>query len=136
MQAFRHAIHAAVCIIAFFPWLFGVVSFGCALALTILADKIWPNASWGNCWTYSGPRWHKHGGYVLIRPADGIRIPVIGSIPHAIWVPKLCECTVTRHTAPINRHSGKWFAWIYTVYFKFRVKDREHPHNSTWSDLQ
>jgi hypothetical protein len=131
----RRAAHAALCVAAFVPWLLGALGFGCALLLALLADRVWPNATWGNCWTQTGPRWWRHGGYLLIRWADGQQIGGVGGVPHAIWVHTLPDDGIgLLQTKPLRRRSTRILPW-YTLYFELDVIDRERPHNSSWSKL-
>jgi hypothetical protein len=119
----KKAAHAALVVLAFLPWLVGCIGFGLALALVLLADRIWPNAKHGNCWSYVGPRWWRHGGYLLIRWASGM------SIPHAAWVRTLSDGNELEQTVPLERVTS-WALWWRTVYFPFRVTTKEKPQNA------
>jgi hypothetical protein len=125
-QRLRHALHATLCIAAFFPWLVGVVGFGAALWLTILADRLWPDADWGNCWTFVGPKWFRHGGYVQMRMAHSPRIAGVRFIPHAIWVRQAHPETRAEQTVPVARITS-WRQALQTLYFKLRVVQGEPP---------
>jgi hypothetical protein len=125
-QTTRHALHAVICIAAFFPWLVGVLGFGAALALTVLADKLWPNATWGNCWTYVGPRWFKHGGYVQMRLVKCPKIFGRSFIPHAIWLRESHPEAKLEQTEPMTRIKRLRDAWQ-TIYFRFYIHTSE-PH--------
>ena len=124
MKVFRHALHAAICIAAFFPWLLGVLLFGGALLLTLLADRVMPRASWGNCWTYVGPRWHRQGGYVMVCMAPSPRLFGRRIIPHAIWCRSSHPELAVEQTAPVRRVRRFRDAWQ-AVYFRFTVKHTE-----------
>jgi hypothetical protein len=128
------ALHALLVVLAFFPWALGCISFGLALLFTLAADWLWPDATHGNCWTYVGPRWFKHGGYILIRAADDVRVLGRGFIPHAIWVKRWPMDAEVEQTLPIKRTGARWLPWR-TLYFPFKVRHSERPHNSTWGDL-
>ncbi len=131
----RHALHAIVCLLAAIPWALGVMLFSCALLLTILADRIWPNATWGNCWTQAGPRWWRHGGYLLVRSADGQKVLGIGGIPHAAWVHTLPDSGIgLLQTKPKHRRKSRFLPW-YTLYFELDLIKHERPHNSKWGGL-
>jgi hypothetical protein len=124
MKRVRHALHAAICIAAVVPWLFGVLAFGAALMLTLLADKTMPDAVWGNCWTFVGPRWFKRGGYFMVCMAPSPRLFGRRIIPHAIWVRASHAELDVEQTAPVHRVKRFKDAWR-TLYFKFVVKRRE-----------
>lgn len=125
----RRFLHAVLILLAVVPWAFGCLLFSLALLLTILADRLWPNADHGNCWSFVGPRWAKHGGYLLIRPADGVRVFGKGIIPHVIWLKSLPkEGVVLEQTFPLFRSKSRWLPWR-TLYFKYKLLSREREHN-------
>lgn len=126
MAVLRHALHAAICIAAFVPWLVGVLAFGVALLFTLAADRLWPDATWGNCWTFVGPRWFRHGGYVQVRMAPAPRLFGRRIIPHAIWLKTAHPDSDVEQTAPIIRVMRFRDAWQ-TLYFRFRVH-RQEPY--------
>lgn len=133
MKTTRRAVHALIIILAVIPWFIGLLGFGLALLLVLLADRVWPDATMGNCWSFVGPRWFRHGGYILIRPADNVRVLNIGWIPHAIWVKSLSDGVELEQTHPDNRTAAKWIPWR-TVYFPFKVLHRERPHPAKIDD--
>jgi hypothetical protein len=118
------ALHAILVVVAFVPWLIGCIGFGAALALVLLADRIWPGATRGNCWSYVGPRWWRRGGYLLIRWAAGWPM-----IPHAAWVRELSADNALEQTVPLERVT-RWSLWWKTLYFPFRVSSVEQPRNA------
>ena len=130
----RASIHAALVLLAVVPWIVGLLGFGAALLLVLAADWVWPDANRGNCWSFVGPRWVKHGGYIVVRPADGVRVLGRFWVPHAFWMPKIGMDNVILQTHPATRSRSKWLPWR-TLYFEFRVRKRESPHNSDWADL-
>jgi hypothetical protein len=124
----KRTLHALLVVLSAIPWAIGCITFACAWCLVILADRVWPDADRGNCWSYAGARWRKYGGYLLIRPADGLPL-----IPHAVWVPNIPPGLVVRQTLPVSRVRRWWQAWQ-TVYFRFRVLRRERSHDARWID--
>lgn len=112
------------------PWLVGVIFFWLALLMVIAADKLWPNADMGNCWSFVGPKWAKYGGYMLVRPADGVRAIGFGKVPHVIWVKKLTADVLLQQSAPLDRYTGKWLLWR-KFYFKHNIIDTENSHDAT-----
>jgi hypothetical protein len=122
--------HAILVIGAAIPWAAGMFALFLSTLCVLAADKVWPNANKGNCWSFAGPLWWKNGGYLSVRPADGQKILGLFTIPHAIWMPEWPEGTPIKQTHPVRRHKSKWFPF-YTVYFEYEVKDTEKPHNGT-----
>lgn len=127
-------LHAIVVVLAFFPWALGCLMFAVALGLVLLADRIWPDADWGNCWSFVGPRWYRHGGYIAIRSADEVSVSGCGPIPHAMWITTWPADAAVQQTRPRKRTGARWLPWR-TLYFPYVVKKSERPHNSNWADL-
>ncbi len=131
----RRLIHAVLVIGAGPVWLVAYVCLALCALLVVAADRVLPHARIGNCWSYVAPRWLKHGGYIGIRIAPGVRFLWNFLIPHAIWIRELPETADIRQTSPINRCKGRWFPW-YVFYFPFKVTEREGRAASTyWADL-
>lgn len=122
-------IHASLIIMASIPWAIACGLLTISLVLVVLADKLWPNATSGNCWSYTAPKWIYKGGYLLIRPADGIRLFKIGIIPHVLWLKSLSDSNDLEHTFPNHeRTTSKWLPWK-ALYFPYSVHKMEKPHN-------
>ena len=126
----KRFIHAVLCLLAFVPWAAAMVLLTLCGVLVVWADKVWPEADWGNCWTKAGPLWWKNGGYLCVRPADGQKLFGLFSVPHAIWMPTWPEGTDVRQTHPLHRRFSALLPW-YTIYFKLKVLHTEKPHNGT-----
>jgi len=125
----KKIVHALLVIIAAVPWAIAVTCGAVCLALVVIADKVWPNATWGNCWSYAGANWYKHGGYLLVRAADTVRLMGIGWIPHALWVKELNDEVKLEHTAPLRRGHARYFPWM-IFYFPYEIKPIEEPHDA------
>lgn len=125
----RKIVHATLVLLACIPWIVAVNCGVLCLALVMLADKVWPNATSGNCWSFAGPKWFKHGGYLTIRYADNIRLFGKLRVPHAIWIKSLSMDSLVEQTVPINRSKAKKLPWR-VFYFPFIVKSKERPHNA------
>jgi hypothetical protein len=125
----RKILHAILVSLAVIPWLVAVNCGVLCLILVVLADKVWPSATWGNCWAYVGPKWFKHGGYLLIRYADDIRLLGKLRIPHAIWLKTLGDNYRLEQTVPINRSKAKKVPWR-VFYFPFTIREKERDHGS------
>lgn len=130
----RFVIHALIGVLAFALFALGVSVLMLALGLTLVADRVWPNATWGNCWMFVGPRLVKHGGAFLVQAADGPRFLKIFPVPHALMVHHLGADSRVEQTVPLKRTKAQWFPWR-AVYFPHRVLRRFMPHDSSWSDL-
>lgn len=130
----RRVLHATLVLLAVVPFAIGLAGFGVALLLVLLADFAWPKATWGNCWSFVGPRWFKHGGYLVVRPADGVRIAGSGWVPHAMWMPEIGTDASIVQTFPESRSGAQWLPWR-VIYFPYRVVRKERAHNSNWADI-
>jgi hypothetical protein len=130
-MAFARALHALLVLSAVPFWIVGVLMFGVALLWVLAADRVWPNATWGNCWSFVGPKWAKFGGYMGVRLAPDVRIFGVRVIPHAFWIPAWPADTPVQQTMPRKRSKNP----LHTPYFPFSVATREKPIDSTWSDL-
>lgn len=126
----KKLLHALLVIGAAVPWTIGMFALFLSSLGALAADKVWPNATKGNCWSYAWPKWLKQGGYIDIRPAEGQRILGVFFLPHVIWMPEWPEGIPIKHAQPIKRHHSRWIPW-YTLYYDFEVKDTEKPHNGT-----
>lgn len=130
----RFAIHAFIGVVAFALFDLGVSVLMLALGLTLVADKVWPNATLGNCWLFVGPRLVRYGGAFLVQAADGPRFLKMFPVPHALMVHHLGTDSRVEQTVPLKRTKAQWFPWP-VVYFPFRVVRRFKSHDSSWSDL-
>ena len=125
------ALHALLVVLAFVPWALGCLGFGLALLLVLAADWLWPNATHGNCWSFVGPLWARYGGYIVVRMADDVTIIGRRFIPHALWLEKWPSDVAMQQTMPLKRSRNP----LRTLYFQFKVRRSERPHDSTWGDL-
>lgn len=121
-------LHIILVYLAIIPWMLAVTLGVLCLILVMLAEKAWPNATCGNCWSFVGPKWFKHGGYLGIRYADGIRIFGKLRVPHAIWIKSLGTADV-EHTFPVHRSKAKYLPWR-ILYFPFLVKTKDSSHDA------
>ncbi len=127
----RRVLHIILVCMAAPVWTLGVLIATLCLILVMLADKVWPEATWGNCWSFVGPRWFKQGGYLVIRYADDVRIFGKIRIPHALWMKSINNADI-EHIAPIHRSKSTVVPWR-TIYFPFLIRNVERPHNATTS---
>lgn len=116
----RRTSHAAIVITAAIPFGVAWLCMAAALRLVLWADALWPEADRGNCWSFAGPRWWHHGGYMAIRPAHGVRLAGVGVVPHVLWLRELCGGDHVEQTLPRDRYHGHWLLWR-KLYFRFDV---------------
>jgi hypothetical protein len=126
-------LHALLVLAAVPLWAVAMLLLSIALGLVVLADKVWPDANWGNCWSFAGAKWARHGGYLQVRWAD---FPQPGSrvIPHGQWVYRLHPNTGIQHTEPVRRAHRLRDVWK-TLYFELRVLDTDRDQPTSWPDL-
>jgi hypothetical protein len=121
----RRALHLFFVLLGFMPWAIAmclmVLSTGCAM----LAARALPHAREGNCWSYALDKWARHGGYLLVRAADGQRFLGRFPVPHVEWV----KHNDVRYFVPSRRKTTSWVPW-YTVYYSGRIWRRERPHDA------
>ncbi len=128
------SLHAALVVLACIPWLIATTLLAVAVLLVIWADKVWPEADWGNCWSFLGPKWAKYGGYIGIRAASDIKFLKIFIIPHAIWIRHLGTDSSVIQAAPKSRSQSKWLPWR-VFYFPFVTLSKERDRPSTdWKE--
>lgn len=126
----KRFIHAVLCLTAVPLWIISMLLLYVAGTLAIKADKVWPEADWGNCWTKAIPLWWERGGYLNARKSDDVKVFNFFYLPHVMWVPTWNEDTEVVQTEPLDRRKGSWLPW-YTVHFKYYLVNKETPHNGT-----
>jgi hypothetical protein len=128
-------LHFLICLLAAVPWVIAMLGMVASTLLVLLADWIWRDAHWGNCWTYVGPKWIRDGGYMCIRASDGQRFLGVFPVPHVIWVKHIDVASEIEQTHPDKRFMNRWFPF-YVLYFPYHVmhKERRKDH-SNWGDL-
>lgn len=126
----RAAIHFILTMLCAVVWGIGNVFYAMAVLFAVAADLIVPSSKFGNCWTYALPRWWRHGGYLLVRSADGVKFMNFFPVPHVLWVRKLPRRGVDlQQFVPVDRKPAKWFP-LYTTYFNGELRSVEAPHTS------
>lgn len=130
----RQSLHFVLSMLAFVPWACGNIFYLLAAAFVLTAHKAKPHSKYGNCWTYALPRWLLHGGYLAIRPADGVRLLRLLIIPHALWVRQTPGDGKLKHFAPDKRRESRFLPW-YVLYFRGHVKTEDAPHDAEESRL-
>jgi len=125
----RAALHFVLCVLAAVPLLLANFALTLALWLYVLADRVLPGATRGNCWSYVAPLvWH-HGGHLLMRPAKGVRLLWMGMVQHVAWAPRVHGHV--EQTEPAERYSGRWLL-LRWVYFRLIVRGADTAPAEPW----
>ncbi len=130
MRVFRQIAHFTVSS-------FGMAVWGVAMALMCVcipiahaARKLMPDSGWQNCWLAVLWKWHKYGGYLAVRPADGTRLLKYLPVPSAIWIQELPRRGVKlEYYAPMDRRYSDCCPW-YVGYFKGRIRFADSEHKA------
>lgn len=126
----RRALHRFLVLAMAFPAAAIYVAAYIIVGLALLADRVWPDADRGNCWSKTLPLWAKTGGYLCFRGSLVARMFGVGRVPHALHVRDLSGVEVTQ-TEPIKRYKGLLAAWR-ILYFRFRVEHKEPANRANW----
>lgn len=124
----RRAVHFLLVMLGTIPWSVGYFSFVVAIGIARLCDRVWPNATHGNCWSFTLPRWSRQGGYLILRESAGVRMFKRLIVPHALWARSIDPLDLEQ-TIPLRRASPMWIPWQ-VVYFHFRVSKQERDHHA------
>ena len=127
-KAARQAMHFGVTSIGMALWIVAMAIMGFCCWLSRAAYRILPDSEMQNCWLAVLWRWHRYGGYLAVRPADGTRLWHRFHVPSAIWIQELPRRGVKlEYYAPLDRKYSDCCPW-YVGYFrgKIRLADSEH----------
>jgi hypothetical protein len=134
MNTIRAALHVVLIALGVPFWALAMLGMTGVAVFALLADKVIPHATKGNCWSHTLPLFLRRGGYLLIRPADGQRFLGFFPVPHALWVHTLPRYGIgLEQFAPIRRRMARWIPW-YAVYFDGTHRRVERPHNAEDDD--
>jgi hypothetical protein len=89
-----------------------------------LADKAWPDATWGNCFSYSLHRWCQRRGVLALTFVEDARLLWIFPVIHATLTPGVHRRAAIEMTSPVDRKRTRWLPW-WAWYFHFKVIKRE-----------
>jgi len=125
------SIHVILALIGFVIWGVANAFYSVCIGLSLIADRVIPGASKGNCWSYTFARWWKYGGYLAIRKADGNGFIKFLPLPHVIWLKRIdWKFADVEQLIPKVRKHSKWFPW-YSIYFDGKVINKEFRHDAT-----
>lgn len=112
-------------VLGLIPWLVAMVCLWLSTWMARLGDRISPGLMYGNCWSYALPKFARHGGYLLVRPARGVRLLKMFSVMHVIWVKSLPREGVEMEMfEPLHRRPANWLPW-HTIWFRGRIARAE-----------
>lgn len=124
------ALHALIVFLIAVPLFVAWAAVTLVVGLSVLADKILPNADHGNCWTFSLAKWWREGGYLVVRPVPGVKMFGFGLVPHVFWVKDVQSCEL-QMTQPVSRYTGL-FLIFRCWYFKYVIRRTENPVYGNW----
>lgn len=124
----RQAAHFLLNILAFLPWAVANALYALAALLIVGAYKVLPDSKYGSCWSYAIPRWLLYGGYLVVRPAHGVRFLKVLMIPHVLWMPETPDAEMLQFV-PLQRRKASIVPG-FTVYFSGYIKTRDSKHRS------
>lgn len=124
----RQAAHFAISSVALALWGSAMVAMCGVVVLSYAARLALPDSEWQNCWLAVLWKWHRYGGYLAVRPADGTRLMRYLPVPSAIWIQEMPRRGVKlEYYAPLDRKYSQYFPW-YTGYFKGRIRLADSRH--------
>lgn len=126
----RTFAHWLVCSVGLACFAVAATAFCLVVLATVLADRIWPGAGMGNCWTYAMPRWWRSGGYIAIRRADRVALCKWLPVPHALHIERLPRHGVKlSQFVPVKRKQPKVCPAV-VGYYAGEVRNVESPHDA------
>jgi hypothetical protein len=123
----RQVLHAALILLGTLPWLIAYWAAVVAAGLCWLADKAWPEADRGNCWSYALPKWIEGRGVLAMSFVEDARFLGLFPVIHCAVFPEFPRRASFEMTQPVERRRTQWFPW-WSFYFRFRVvRVQRHP---------
>ena len=124
----RQAAHFAISSVGMSLWGVAMALMCVCVPLAYAAKRALPDSEWQNCWLAVLWKWHRYGGYLAVRPADGTRLLKYLPVPSAIWIQELPRRGVKlEYYAPLDRKYSQCFPW-YVGYFKGRIRLADSRH--------
>lgn len=131
MRPARQAMHFFITSIGMALWVVAMAIMGVCCWLSRAAHRTLPDSEIQNCWLAVLWRWHKYGGYLAVRPADGTRLWHRLKVPSAIWIQELPRRGVKlSQFVPTKRKQPRVCPAI-VGYYVGEVRTVEAPHNAT-----
>ena len=130
MRSARQALHFSITSIGMALWVVSMAIMGVCCWLSRAAHRTLPDSEIQNCWLAVLWRWHKYGGYLAVRPADGTRLWHRLKVPSAIWIQELPRRGVKlEYYAPLNRQYSDCCPW-YVGYFRGKIRLADSAHRA------
>lgn len=123
----KRITHSAMFVVGFLAWIAGTALYATAMGLAVLGDMLISTNTFGNCWTHALTRYKARGGYLIVRPADDVRLFRRWTIPHVMWCRVLPHDIQVEQFVPNDRSKNKWFPWR-VVWYEGTIRRRERPH--------
>lgn len=131
MHFARAISHWLICSVALAFGAVAATAFCFVVVAAVAANRVWPNAPVGNCWTHVLPRWWRRGGYIAIRRADRVSLCKWLPVPHALHIETLPHRGVKlTQFVPVRRKQPRIFQAV-VGYYVGEVRTVESPHNAT-----
>lgn len=129
MQKIRHTLklvaRAFLLVAGVSAWTLAMVLLWGSTRTAILGRRLFPDSLYGNCWTYALPRFSEYGGWLCVRPSQGVRLLGIFRVMHATWVKRLPDDGVELELfQPVDRRKSLWFPWR-VIWFHGKVDTKE-----------
>lgn len=129
MNTLRVALYAALMAVGFVPWALAMVLMSAVMWLATICSRVLPDAKRQNCWTYAMPKFHRHGGYLMFRYSDGVRMWGFRFL-NCIWLKTLpTEGAELEYFHPNKRRRG-WLTPWEVAFHPGHIRTRETPHNA------
>lgn len=116
----RRAAHMMLTLIGAVPWLIAYFMGLLCVGLAWLADKVWPDADAGNCWSYALHRWVIGRGALVLTFVEDARFLQTLPVIHCTWMPEGPGRAPLEMTQPVERQTTLWLPW-WAFYFRYRV---------------
>lgn len=130
----KRFLHALLVIVGNVPLLGAYLCILFAMWIYVLADKLWPDATRGNCWSFALAQAWKRGGHVPIRPVREAKMAFgLGMALHAAWTPRLHG--QVEQTEPVERYKGPSLLWRW-MYFPFSARGADSKTSPAWSESE
>lgn len=121
--------HSALVRLGMVPLTLAWACLAAGIACMVAADKLQPNARWGNCWSFAAPRWWatRDRSYLTLRAVRGARlVGGYGIVPHVIYQADLGADARIEQPLPLHSYSGgNLIAGKLLFAFTVRTDDRD-----------
>jgi len=105
----RKLLHAAILLAAAAPWIIAYFMLALAAGMCWAADRVWPNATRGNCWSFALHRWCKERGVLALSFVEDARLLRIFPVVHCALLPSLLPCgPAFRSQSPRLHCPARW----------------------------